>query len=213
MPECKVTFVPEPVDVWAEIKDVDGVTILEKFYTNQKRYAFPFQMMAYISRLKAMKDAIALDPKAVLICERSIWTDRNVFAKMLYDDGKIEKINYDIYLKWFDTFIGDYPLSGIIYLKTKATTCQRRIRIRSREGETIPLKYLEKCHVYHERWLDSIPYDILTLDGDAELDDSTVSSWLKLIKSFIIRKVPDIPIKGANLCQDIYTDIMNRTWR
>ena len=44
-------FLQEPVDDWNSIKTSDGITILEKFYSNQEKYAFSFQMMAYISRL------------------------------------------------------------------------------------------------------------------------------------------------------------------
>ena len=47
------------------------------------------------------------NPNAIIICERSVFTDKEVFAKMLYDDGKIEEVNYQIYLKWFDEFIND----------------------------------------------------------------------------------------------------------
>ena len=52
----EVIFLKEPVDEWEKIKDENGVTILEKFYKNQEKYSFPFQMLAYVSRLKLLKD-------------------------------------------------------------------------------------------------------------------------------------------------------------
>ena len=55
-----------------------------------------------------MKDAIAKNPHCIFITERCLYTDKHVFAKMLYDDGKIESVNYAIYNKWFDTFIDDF---------------------------------------------------------------------------------------------------------
>lgn len=54
----KIIFVKEPVDEWASIKDVNEITMLEKFYNNQEKYSFPFQMMAFISRLALLKEAI-----------------------------------------------------------------------------------------------------------------------------------------------------------
>ena len=42
----EIIFLQEPVDVWNTIKDENGVTILEKFYADQNKYAFSFQMMA-----------------------------------------------------------------------------------------------------------------------------------------------------------------------
>ena len=50
-----VIFLQEPVDEWENIKDSAGNTMLEKFYQDQEKYSFPFQMMAYISRLALLK--------------------------------------------------------------------------------------------------------------------------------------------------------------
>ena len=83
-------FLPEPVDVWNEIKDSSGVTILEKYYADPKKYAFSFQMMAYITRLSQIKMAIKNNPiNSIIITERCLFTDREIFAKMLYDSGQI----------------------------------------------------------------------------------------------------------------------------
>ena len=48
-------FLEEPVSIWETIKDSFGNTILSKFYADQKKYAFAFQMMAYISRIAILK--------------------------------------------------------------------------------------------------------------------------------------------------------------
>ena len=53
-----VIFLQEPVDMWNTIKDNNGETILSKFYADQEKYAFSFQMMAYISRISLHKKAI-----------------------------------------------------------------------------------------------------------------------------------------------------------
>ena len=105
-----IVFMLEPVDEWGDIKDRKGENILTKFYRNQKKYSFSFQMMAYISRLSKLKKIIRKNPYSIIITERSMLTDKNVFAKMLYDDDKIEEVNYIIYLKWFDEFITGYNL-------------------------------------------------------------------------------------------------------
>ena len=95
-----IVYLHEPVDVWSTIKGVDGTTILEKFYHDQEKYAFSFQMMAYVSRIAQLRNAVKKNPYAIFITERSVYTDKNVFAKMLYDNDKIEKVDYEIYLKW-----------------------------------------------------------------------------------------------------------------
>ena len=90
-------FLKEPVDEWEKITDENGITIIEKFYTNQEKYSFPFQMMAYISRLNVLRNALKEielleNKKTIIITERSLYTDKMVFAKMLYDSGKIDVI-------------------------------------------------------------------------------------------------------------------------
>ena len=180
-----IVFLPEPVDIWNTIRDSAGITILENFYKDPQRYAFSFQMMAYISRLSLLRKAMRADPDAIIITERSIWTDRYIFAKMLYDDHKISNIDYSIYLKWFDEFITDIHLSGIIYVKTNPTICQERIILRNRVGETIPLDYSINCHKYHEEWLTSSTTPILTLDGNIHYQEAIPKEWDEQIVNFI----------------------------
>ena len=103
--------------------------------------------MAYISRLDVIRKEIKKNPNAIFISERSLFTDKLVFAKMLFDAGNIELVNYKIYLKWFDTFADDFPVSKVIYVNTDPEMCHQRIVKRSRTGENnIPLEYLQNCH-------------------------------------------------------------------
>lgn len=150
-----IIFLKEPVDIWAEIKDIDGKSILEKYYMDSKKYAFAFQMMAYISRLSFLRKACKENMNCIIITERCLYTDKLVFAKMLFDDEKIDYINYQIYLKWFDEFVKDFVIDHVIYIKADPVICQERIKKRLRPGEdVIPLDYLQSCHEYHEKFLD-----------------------------------------------------------
>jgi len=186
-----IVFVDEPVDVWAEIKDANGTTMLEKFYADQHKYAFSFQIMAYISRLSLLKAAIRENPGAIIITERSLHTDKMVFAKMLFDSGLIEDVNYQIYLKWFDEFSMECPLHKVIYVKADPEICIGRIRKRYRAGESvIPLKYLQDCHKYHERMIHhlcDLNTRLLLLDGDTDIFENadTLPAWIAKITDFI----------------------------
>lgn len=162
----KICFLQEPVDEWSNFKDENGITILEKYYNDQIKYSFQFQMMAYISRLKVIRDALEKDYD-IIITERSVLTDRNVFAKMLYDSKKLSKIEYSIYTKWFYEFLKDIPQQNIIYLKTSPTIAYERVLKRARHGEEIPLDYLDTCNEYHEKWLSQI--DKHEIDGDIDI--------------------------------------------
>jgi deoxyadenosine/deoxycytidine kinase len=189
-----VVFLKEPVDEWEKITDSNGITILEKFYKDQEKYSFPFQMMAYISRLNELRNTLKKlrpsDKKYVIISERCLYTDKFVFAKMLFESGKMEDVNYQIYLNWFDSFSQEFPIHKIIYVKTLPEICHKRINIRSREGEeNIPLSYLESCHKYHEDMLqgDNICSEKLILDGNIDIfnNKSQLDDWIYQIYCFI----------------------------
>jgi len=189
-------FVPEPVSQWEKIKDKSGKTMLQLFYADQEKYAFAFQMMAYISRLSILRKIVEENKNKehdiVIITERTLYTDKHIFAKMLFDQGKIEDVEYQIYLAWFDEFVKDFPLNNVIYVKTSPEKCYERVHKRAREGEEIiPLAYLEDCHRYHEEFLDKdigIQVEQLIIDGNMELiegDTSVMDKWLQQIDAFI----------------------------
>jgi deoxyadenosine/deoxycytidine kinase len=182
----KIIYLQEPVDVWKTICDKDGKNIIEKYYDNNKKYAFSFQMMAYISRLTKLKDILKNNNNSIIITERSLYTDKFVFCKMLYDDEKIEEVNYTIYLKWFDYFIQDISISNIIYINTSPIICSNRIKQRGRKGENIPLEYLQKCHDYHEEFCNNDEFNVLFLDGNIDINNSDYNDWIDIVKTFII---------------------------
>jgi deoxyadenosine/deoxycytidine kinase len=190
----KIIFLKEPVDEWEKIKDENGISILKKFYDDQEKYAFPFQVIAFISRLKILQEIFKnIDKDTIIITERSLYTDKMVFAKMLYDFGKIEYINYQIYLSWFDTFANDYPIDKVIYIKTNPEICHYRITKRSREGENnIPLEYLDDCNLYHNNMLNTsspscVCNNQLILDGNIDIheNENQQAEWIKRIDTFI----------------------------
>ena len=193
-----IVFLKEPVDEWEKIKDENGVTILEKFYEDQYKYSFSFQMMAYVSRLKVLRDSLksvdfSENKKIIIITERSLYTDKMVFAKMLYDSGKIEHINYQIYLSWFDTFSQEFPVHKIVYVKTLPEKCYNRIHKRSRDGDqNIPIEYLVNCDKYHNNMLDKASNDCvcdnqLILDGNIDIYENKkqLEEWISEIDKFI----------------------------
>jgi deoxyadenosine/deoxycytidine kinase len=186
-----IIFLREPVDEWESIKDYKtGQSMLEKFYLNQEKYSFSFQMMAFISRLSLLKETVKQNPNAIIITERCLYTDKYVFAKMLYDMGKIEDINYQIYNKWFEEFSSDYPITKIIYIKSSPDICQKRIKIRNRISEdTISLDYLTECSDYHNDMIEifyrQYNTDIKILDGNIDIFRLHVEGDIKIIYDWI----------------------------
>lgn len=180
-------FVREPVGQWQNVKDKDGVTILSKFYKDTKRYAYCFQELTLMSRFSSVKKAIkASNTETVIIIERSIWTDKFVFAKMLRDSGMIEDIMFKIYNENFKVIEQDFKIDKYIYLGTSPEKCSDRIKKRARSGEAIPIDYLKNCKKYHDDWLLK-KENVLAVHSDEEFeaDPEVFQRIVDSIKKFI----------------------------
>ena len=172
---CKVCFLQEPVSSWESIEDANGKSIITHFYENNERYSFAFQVMAYTSRLSLLKEALK-ENYDVIISERSIYTDKFVFAKSLYDAKKLSFIEFQIYSKMFDEFSDILSSIKYVYIRTSPEICDLRVKRRNRQGETIPLEYLQDCHHYHDIWLNNPTKiergEILVINGNEETNTS-----------------------------------------
>jgi deoxycitidine kinase len=91
---------------------------------------------------------------------------------MLYDSGDIQLDEYTIYNMWFDEFVRDLPVAGLVYIRADPEKCMERITKRGREGETIPLEYVQKCHEYHETWTNGMACKKLTIDANTEIEET-----------------------------------------
>jgi ribonuclease HI len=152
-------------------------------------------MMAYISRIHLLKEALENDYD-IIITERCVHTDKNVFAQMLFHEGKIGEIEFKIYNMWFDEFLKDLPKIEIIYLKTHPNISNERVIKRSRKGENIPIEYLEKCHNYHEKWLEQ-DKPIITIDGNEDIEH--YGNYLKKLGIITLK------IQNNNIDKEEYT--------
>jgi len=165
----EICFLDEPVALWNQVCDKDGVNILTNLYKDIRANAFKFQMMAYISRLALLRKAVKNPKIKLIITERSVETDRNVFAKMLYDAGDISHDEFQIYTLWFDEFLTDVPLAGMVYINASPDVCAERIGKRARAGETIQADYIQRCHQYHEDWIRARGCPLLELPANEDV--------------------------------------------
>lgn len=183
-------FIKEPVDEWSDIKDENDITILNQFYNDQEKYSFPFQMMAYVSRLNNLITNISNEKHYLFIMERSLRADAEIFEKMLYDDKKLNTYEHQIYHKWVKQFSQNYKSNKTIYIRADPQVSYDRIKTRNRNGEeTISIDYIEKCHNYHEKMINEInTNELLILDGNDNIyDDNVLHKWFDTIIRFIVQ--------------------------
>jgi deoxyadenosine/deoxycytidine kinase len=188
--DATLKFIREPVSIWESIQDDNGENILQKFYKDSEKYAFTFQVMAFVTRLSMIRKIVKENPECkMIICERSLDADRNIFAKMLFDDGLIDDIHYKIYLKFYEEYKDDFKLDGIVYINADAEVCSSRIQKRARGGEeSVPLEYLKNCQKYHDEWLDSLPEGMvlnIKTNEDVSYNGDRGTVWLEEIQKYI----------------------------
>lgn len=186
IPELRV--VDEPVGQWTALKNGNGKNLLELFYEDKKRWAYTFQNCAILTRLKNIKEAIeesnanGKGPQ-VILTERSVLTDKYVFAQMLRDSGDMDDLEWELYDSWFSIFSKQHQVNGIIYLSTSSTTSKDRIHIRNRQGEDrIQLEYLDALDRQHKQWIESTDIPVLTLSTEP---GASLENNLQQIRDFI----------------------------
>lgn len=184
-------YIDEPVDIWTNFKNESGETLLEVYYKDKKRWAFSFQNCVFLTRIISLIKHIKewnndSNPKSnVFVTERCVETDFNIFVKMLYDDGFINKLEWNIYKQWYHYLILDYRINGIIYIKCEPEKCKERIGKRGRTGEQIiALDYLNKLHSYHEKWINETYIPVITFETNLDVNFEENNTYEKL-NSFI----------------------------
>jgi deoxyadenosine/deoxycytidine kinase len=179
----QIVVVEEPVDVWTTLKDAEGKNLLELFYGDKRRWAFSFQQAAMLSRLLLLQKAIAeAKPGQIILSERSVLTDRFVFADMLQQAGDMSPLEWTLYQHWYQAFGSMLPMAGILYINTSVETAANRIQLRARPGEEeISKDYLEALDKQHRAWIANT---LLQKQEISTEDGTDLESTVKTLKEF-----------------------------
>lgn len=177
----------EPVDVWTSFTDEDtGENILHYFYKDQMKYAYTFQNIALLSRLERIK---AIDTsKEFVFVERSIWSDKNVFAANCHESGFMNNLEYKLYNNWFkwieETVHETVKDRKFIYLVSPVDVCDGRIHQRNRPEETgISRNYLALLEKKHEMWLGNCNAPVIRINSVVNYTEDAI--FKDIIKAII----------------------------
>jgi deoxyadenosine/deoxycytidine kinase len=146
---------------------VDDNPYLADFYQDMAQWAFPLQIYFLNSRFQQVLNI--RESRNPIIQDRTIYEDAYIFARNLYDSGKLTKRDYQTYLGLFHSMTRMLqPPDLLIYLRATIPTLIEQIAKRGREYEaSISLRYLEDLNQHYEQWIGS--YDagkLLILDAD-----------------------------------------------
>ena len=173
-------FIDEPVDTWSSIRNEKGESMLEVFYKDRHRWSYTFQNCALLTRFQNIEACVknareqGKVGRQVFLTERCLDTDYHVFTKMLKEEGSIDKLELDLYIRWLHQLKSTAtPLSAIVHVNTEPVVCADRIRQRSRGGESsISMDYLENLNAHQTSWVDSadLPVYRTNLNDFAEVE-------------------------------------------
>ncbi|MBM17792.1 MAG: hypothetical protein CL947_01830 [Epsilonproteobacteria bacterium] len=143
----------EPHELW---QNVGSDNLLEKFFKDQKRWAFTLQSYITLTRVQQLQQATKENRNIVKIIERSVYSARYCFAQNAFEMGLLTDLEWNLYQKFWDWDVSDHvPLpKGLIYLRIPASLCYERIMSRNRfEEQPISLEYLTNLETKHDDWL------------------------------------------------------------
>lgn len=188
-----VKCIQEPIDLWKGMKDSLGKNILEHFYADPKKNCYMFQSFAFISRLKHLDE---IKDGYIYIMERSILTDKFVFATNCYENKLMTEIEWLTYNMWFDAMYLRYcklfKNAKFFYIKCSPETSFYRIQQRNRPEEmNIELDYIKQIHEKHEDWLTGKENTIF-IDGEKNiLEQENFNSFMLSFMTHIFPRSTD----------------------
>lgn len=157
-------FYPEPLAQW---QTGYAANLLGRFYRDTPRWAFTMQIGAFVTRANAL--ALRQEGEHAVF-ERSIYCDRHVFAKNLYEQGLLDETEWGVYVQFWEYASAAVPRpDAILYLRTPAEECYRRLQARARSEEsTVSLDYLQQLEAQHDAWLlgPAPEAPVVRLDGE-----------------------------------------------
>ena len=176
-----------------QLEEVKDNPYLDDFYKSMTDWSFHLQIFFLNSRFNQIQKIS--ESNNIVIQDRSIYEDFEVFTKTLNDSGVLMDREFNNYKRLYNTilkYIEEPDL--LIYLRNlNIDKIISNIEKRSRKFEkAIDKDYLKKLNLYYENWISKHPKDkVLTIDL-SENDFIEDPKFLKKIYSMIEKKINEL---------------------
>jgi deoxyadenosine/deoxycytidine kinase len=151
-------------------ESADGNPYLSNFYHDMEKWAFHSQIYFLIQKVKASHNISKYDKS--IIVDRTFYEDGEIFAKNLYEIGKINDTDYGTYMELYNLLTNVLPKPDImIYMQADVDFLYNRITDRSRNYEnSISKEYLSQLNKYYEDWIKRYKESKLLIINPKEYD-------------------------------------------
>lgn len=141
---------------------------LDPFYEDMERWSFHLQIYFLSERFKAQVE-IGRSPLP-FIQDRTIYEDSEIFARTLFEQGSMTRVDYDNYRALFDIMVSYLRRPDlIIYLRASAPVLMDRIARRGRTSEkAIRPEYLQRLNDAYDGWMERVKGDVEVLEIDTD---------------------------------------------
>jgi deoxyadenosine/deoxycytidine kinase len=135
-----------------------------------EKWAFHSQIYFLIQKVKASHD-ISKHDKSIIV-DRTFYEDGEIFAKNLYEIGKINDTDYGTYMELYNLLTDVLPKPDLmIYMQADVDFLYNRITDRSRNYEnSISKEYLSQLNKYYEDWIKRYKESKLLIINPKEYD-------------------------------------------
>lgn len=138
-------------------ENVDTNPYLDLFYDDFEKWSFHLQIYFLAERFKEQKRMFEYG--GGFIQDRSIYEDTGIFAKMHWEKGTMNNVDYETYTNLFEAMVMTpyFPHPDLlIYLEGSIEDILSRIQERGRAMEQqTPVDYWLEMHQRYESWINS----------------------------------------------------------
>ena len=172
----------EPIERWQSIGKKRS-NLLKDFYINPAAKALALQTWITLTKFEQIQMTKAED---INIIERSINTDRDIFAITNMERGILGEQEFCVYDKLFETLTKNFEVEpdATIYIKSSPRRAIYNIGKRNREEEKeIPLGYIDTLNVKHDEFIAKLKSPVLVID--TAIEDIYHHETLQRVEDFI----------------------------